>query len=149
VTTNRTDDLRWSPAPGLVALAWLGALAAVAWCLLLAPDGTDPAGRLIVGVAAVALLVAAVSGTVARPRLAAGADGLAVRSLAGTRRYPWPQVHRIRVLHTRRFGRVTSLLAVDVRGDEPDDERLIVFGRLDLGADPEDVAAALTTRYRA
>jgi hypothetical protein len=51
-------------------------------------------------------------------------------------------VHDVRVLHLRRFGRDTALLEVDLVTADGD-EQLIVFGRLDLGDDPEDVADAV------
>jgi hypothetical protein len=43
------------------------------------------------------------------------------------------------VLRTRRLGRETSVLEIDTRS-AAGTERLLVFGRLDLGADPEEVA---------
>lgn len=139
------DVLRWSPPSVLVGLAWLGAGAAAAWCALLFAGGADPAGRLIAGVAAVGLAVAAVFGTVARPRLTADAAGLTVRGLAGARHARWSRVGGIRVVPTRRLGRQTWLLEIDVL-DHDGAERLLVFGRLDVGADPRDVAAALADR---
>lgn len=132
----------WSPAPALVALGWVGAAAATAWCVLSTTSGADPAGRLLSGVAALVLLVAALYGTRARPRLRVDADGLTVRGLLHARHHPWPLVRGVRVLRTRRFGRESSLLAVDtVTADGG--ERLLLFGRLDLNADPEDVAPEL------
>jgi hypothetical protein len=132
----------WGPAPGLVALGWLGTIAATAWCVLLTASGADPAGRLLAGVAALALLVAAVYGTRARPRLRVDADGVTVGGLLRARHHPWPLVQGVRVLRTRRFGRESSLLEIDtVTADGG--ERLLLFGRLDLGADPEDVVPEL------
>ncbi len=134
--------LRWSPSGALVGLAWLGAGAAAAWCAVLIVGHADPAGQLIAGVAAVGLVVAALFGTVARPRLAADATGITVRGLAGSRRARWCRVTGIRVLRIRRLGRETSLLEIEML-DEDGAERLLVFGRLDLGTDPVDVAAQL------
>jgi len=129
----------WSPAPGLVVLGWVGAAAATAWCVLLTTSGADPTGRLLAGCAALALVVAALFGTRARPRLRVDADGLTVGGLLRARHHPWPLVQGVRVLRTRRFGRENSLLEIDtVTADGG--ERLLLFGRLDLGADPEDVA---------
>jgi hypothetical protein len=133
---------RWSASPGLVAVAWIGAAAAAGWCGLLAGTGRDPAGLLLAAVTTAGLGVAALFGTRARPRLAVGPDGLSVGGLAGTRHHPWERVRDVRVLHLRRFGRDTALLEVDVVTAEGD-EQLIVFGRLDLGDDPVDVAAAV------
>jgi Bacterial PH domain len=132
----------WSPAPGLVVCAWLFTLAAAAWFVALTASDADPAGRLLAGVAAVGAGIAATFGTRARPRLRVDADGLTVNGLFRTRHHPWPLVQDVRVLRMRRLGRETSLLEVDtVTADG--DERLIVFGRLDLAADPEDVAPQL------
>lgn len=132
----------WGPAPGLVVLGWLAAAAAAAWCVLLVTSGADPAGRLLAGCAAAGLALAALYGTRARPRLRVDADGLTVGGLLRARHHPWPLVQGVRVLRTRRFGRESSLLEVDtVTADGG--ERLLLFGRLDLGADPEDVAPEL------
>jgi hypothetical protein len=48
-------------------------------------------------------------------------------------------VQDVRVLQVRRLGRRTSMLEVDTVS-ATGDERLLVFGRFDLAADPEDVA---------
>lgn len=135
------SDLRWAPARGLVALAWVLFAGAVAWFVLLVSSGGDPTGRLLSGVAAAGLGFLALHGTVVRPRLAVHGHGLEIRGITGTRTVDWPAVRRVRVLRYRRFGRESSQLEVDVLvGGE---ERLAVFGRLDLDADPEDVAAVM------
>jgi hypothetical protein len=132
----------WSPAPGLVVIAWLLTLAAAAWCVGLWLTGADPAGRLIAGAAAVGAGIAALFGSRARPRLRADADGLTVGGLLRARHHPWPFVQDVRVLRVRRLGRESSLLEVDTV-TASGDERLLVFGRLELAADPEDVAPQL------
>ena len=132
----------WSPAPGLVVFAWLLTLAAAAWLVALTISGSDPAGRLLAGVATVGAAVAAFFGTRARPRLRADADGLTVSGLFRTRHHPWPLVQNVRVLQVRRLGRRTSLLEIDTVTTDGD-EHLLVFGRLELAADPEDVAPEL------
>jgi Bacterial PH domain len=132
----------WSPARGLVVTGWLLALAAAAWCAALWATGADPAGRLLAGIAAVAAGIAALFGTRARPRLRADADGLTVGGLRRPRHHPWPFVKDVRLLRTRRLGRETVLLEVDTVG-AGGDERLLLFGRLDLDADPEDVLEEL------
>jgi hypothetical protein len=129
----------WSPARGLIVCAWLLTAAAVAWCGALWLTGADPAGRVLAGVAAVGAAVAAVFGSRARPRLRVDADGLTVGGLVRSRHHPWPLVKDVRVLRVRRFGRDSSLLEVDTVTAEGG-ERLLVFGRLDLAEDPEDVA---------
>ncbi len=138
----RSIAAEWSPAPGLVVLAWLLAAGAAAWCVALWTAGADPAGRLLAAVAAVGAALAALFGTRARPRLRADPDGLTVSGMFRSRHHPWPFVAEVRVLRVRRLGRETSLLEVDTVAADGT-ERLLVFGRLDLAADPEDVAPRL------
>jgi len=121
-----------------VIATWAGAVVAA----LLAVLTTDPPGRLFAAVAALALGAAALFGTVARPRFAADSDGVAVRTLLGVRRWPWSRVHRLRVVRHRRLGREVPMLELDAI--EPDgSERLVVLGRLDLGAHPDEVLGAV------
>lgn len=137
-----SSEREWSPAPGLVGCAWLGAIAAGGWFTAALSAGTDPAGLLLAGVAGAGLLLAAVYGSRARPRLRADAGGVTVGGLFRRRHYPWPLIEDVRVLQVRRFGRRSSLLELDTVS-AAGDERLLVFGRLDLAADPEDVAPQL------
>jgi Bacterial PH domain len=134
--------LEWSPAAGLVGCAWVGTVAAAGWFVATWQLSADPAGMLLAAVTAIGLGVAAVFGSRARPRLRADIDGVTVGGLLRSRHHPWPFVDDIRVLQVRRFGRATSLLELDTIS-AIGDERLLVFGRLDLAADPEDVAASL------
>ncbi|HEX2297339.1 MAG TPA: PH domain-containing protein [Pseudonocardiaceae bacterium] len=138
----RAGAREWSPAAGLVALAWLLAVAAAAWCAALWWTGADPAGGLLAAVAALGAGLAALFGTRARPRLRADPDGLTVGGLIGSQHHPWPFVTDVRVHRVRRLGRESSLLEVDTVAADGT-ERLLVFGRLDLAADPEDVAPQL------
>ena len=133
-------SLRWSPAPALVVLAWIGV--ALFGAVALLPQLVDLEGRLLSGLAAVALLVAAALGSLARPLLAADAAGIQIRSMTGTQRVPWSWVQRVHVVRTRRFGRDIPMLEIDVT-DPDGNERLLVFGRLELGADPDDVSVQL------
>lgn len=132
----------WSVRPALVTTTWVLAAAALAYAVF----AGDPIGRFITGVAAIGLALFALFGTVARPRLAADADGIRVRNLMGSHDLPWGSV-RIRVSTTRRFGRTVSLLELDGATDDDPDGGLIVLGWLDLGTEPETVADALRT-YR-
>lgn len=127
-------------------MAWVLAVAASVWFVLLRVVGSDAPGQLLAAVAAVGLTLAALSGTRARPRLSAGHDGLTVRRLTWSLHVPWSRVDRVRVLRTRRLGRETSLLELELRTATGDGERLVVLGRLELGEDPEDVADALHER---
>jgi Bacterial PH domain len=132
----------WSPATGLVVLTWLLAVGAALWCVALWWSGSDPAGCLLAAVTALGAGLAALFSTRARPRLRADPDGLTVGGLFRPRHHPWPFVTDVRVLRVRRLGRESSLLEVDTVAADGT-ERLLVFGRLDLAADPEDVAPQL------
>lgn len=128
--------------PGIVALTWIVATAGAGWCVALWAAGSDPAGRLLAGVVALGFGAIALFGTCARPRLAADADGITVGGLVRARHHPWPFVRGVRVTRVRRLGRETDLLEIDTV-TAAGDERLYVLGRLDLGEDPDDVAAVL------
>lgn len=133
----------WSPAPGLVVLAWAGAVGAAAWLTLLLIRGADAGGVLFAATSALGLGVAALFGTRARPRLSADADGLSIRGLVRHNHHPWPLVRNVQVRPVRRLGRDSHLLEVDAV-TATGAEHLAVFGRLDLAADPFDVAARIT-----
>lgn len=137
--------LCWSPAPGLVVTAWVGVGLFATVALL--PGVVDLQGRLLSGLAGGALLVLAAIGSLARPRLAADAGGMQTRGMTGAHRYPWSWVQRVHVLRTRRFGREIPMLEIEIT-DPDGGERLLVFGRLELGADPDDVSAELNRLAR-
>lgn len=120
-------------------MAWSGAVVA----LLLALVTGDPRGRLMAIVAAVGLVAYAVFASIARPRLVVDASGLTVRGLGGPRHYRWAHVERVRVMRHRRFGREIAQLEIDATDDDGA-ERLIVLGRLDLDAMPDDVLDAIS-----
>ncbi len=122
----------WSTPAPLVAVAWVAA-AALAVAAFLTDDN---AGRLLVGLATLLVIYLAAFATIARPRLTADADGLAVRGFASTTRLPWHEV-KVKLQTTRRLGREQQALELDA------DDRLVVLTRLDLGADPEEVAGVL------
>lgn len=130
--------LRFAPKPLAVVVAWVALVVALAWALVTA----DPVGRVLAIVAVLLLGVLALIGTAVRPRLAADRGGLRVGRLRGARYWTWPDVQRIEVVRTRRLGRESRVLELDVR-DPDGTEHLLVFTQLDLGADPVDVAAEL------
>lgn len=142
---SAVSDLRWSTPPvaivALVAGGGVLTLAAVAFT-------TDPAGRFLVGGAA--LLVLATAGLAARqrPRLEVLADGsgLACTRLTGRRVFPRETLLRVRIVEYPRFGRRVPMLEIDARDPGTGTERLMIFGRWDLGADPRDVYDALVLR---
>jgi hypothetical protein len=123
---------------GLVAAVGL-----LAWVVLgVRTGGLDGPGRLLLGLAGVAVGVAALIGWRARPRLAADDDALVLRGPLATRRWPWSRVDAVRVVRMRRLGVPAAYLEIDARDDDGT-ERLLVLGRLELGTDPRDVADAL------
>lgn len=130
-------DMQWSPRRG-EALA----LVAVAVGLGLALVVLDAPGRLLVGTGALLLLALGTRDLVARPRLAAGPDGVEVRSWTGRRQLPWHGL-RVAVRENRRLGMRSRTLELDTSAGPHDDGVLVVLGRRDLGADPAEVARAL------
>jgi hypothetical protein len=129
--------VQWSPRRGETA-----ALAVVAAGLGLALIVLDAPGRLLVGTAIVLLLVVVAHDLWVRPRLTAGSDGVDVRTWTGRRHLPWPGLG-VRVHATRRLGIPRRTLELDTAAGPDDDGVLVVLGRRDLGADPEQVAHAL------
>ena len=133
----RNDEvMTWAPSAAAVAVAWV--LTALAGFGAFVAD--DARGMILLVIAMVTTGILALFGTLARPRLAADNTGLTVRGLTGARHWAWGEVN-VRVARTRRFGREGVTLEVDVENAEHPD--LVILGRLDLGADPQDVAEAL------
>ena len=142
---DNPDDVprHWAAPVPAVVLGLLGAVGLLAWVVLGARTGAlDAPGRLLLGVAGVVVGVAALAGLRARPRLAAEDDALVVRGPLTTRRWPWARVDAVRVVRMRRLGLPAAYLEIDARDDDGG-EHLLVLGRLELGADPTDVAEAL------
>ena len=102
----------------------------------------DPAGRLLAGCAAVLVLGLVARDLLGRPRLSAGPDGVRVRTLTGRRSLTWGEL-RVRVRVTRRLGMSSRVLELDTATGPDDAGILVLLGRRDLGADPDDVARAL------
>jgi hypothetical protein len=129
----------WSPRPVETAVAVLGGLILLLLALL-----ADPAGRLLLGVAALGLLTVAGADLLLRPRLAADLTGVQVRTLATRKRLPWSAVQRVDVDEHTRHGLTSRTLELEAG------ELLVVLSKRTLGADPRDVADALARiRYRA
>ncbi|HEX2286260.1 MAG TPA: PH domain-containing protein [Mycobacterium sp.] len=130
------QQTEWSPsALGIAACGIFGLILAIAAVTLI----TDAPGRLLVGVAAVGLLVFATLSWRARPKLAIHADGLVTRGWWRTNILTRSDIKRIRITEFRRLARKVRLLEIDTV-----DDRLLVFTRWDLGTDPVDVLDALT-----
>jgi len=134
VDSSATDVHRYGPRPGLFVVgALLAAAAAVAIVLANGPQDRVVAVVLLLFIAAT--MVAALR---MRPRLQASSAGLVVGTVSGRREIRWAQVHRIEVVSRKRLGTTSSSLELDL-----DDDELVVFGRMDLGADPDEVADTL------
>lgn len=128
-----------TPTAGLVAVSGGGLILVAA--AVLAQDGPS---RLLVGLAAVAVLGMAVLGFRQRPRLtmvSGPAPRLVVGTLTGPKEYPLDRIDRIRMVSYRRLGRKSAMLEIDVQHEGS--ERLLIFGRWDLGTNPHDVYDAL------
>jgi hypothetical protein len=129
--------VQWSPRPAQTAVLGL-----VGLLLALTVGFLDTPGRLLVGTAALVVLAATVCDLVARPRLSTGPDGVEVRSWTTRRHLPWPLL-RVRVRATRRLGMTSRALELDTAAGPDDAGVLVLLGRRDLGADPDEVARIL------
>lgn len=134
----------WSTPLGAVAALAVGAVVMIAAALLL---GLDAPGRFLAGVAAVALLVLAALGARQRPKLAIvrveGGPAIAATRVRGRRVYRRGDIARIRIVRYPRLGRRVPMLEIDAL-DPDGTERLLIFGRWDLGEDPTVVFEALS-----
>ncbi|MET8123406.1 PH domain-containing protein [Micromonospora sp. NPDC005189] len=134
---DETSPVRqWRVPASLPAVKLVGAALLVALGLLLA-DG-DPV-RLALAVLAAAVLAGwAVRDLVVPVRLAVDPTGLTVvRGFASRRLLPWSAVEAIAVDRRPRLGLSSETLEIDAGSS------LHLFGRYDLGATPEEVAAEL------
>lgn len=132
------DSLEWSaPTSAVIATAVAAAVFGTAAALA----GIDAPGRLILALAGTALAGLALLAGVRRPRLAVVRTGdhadLVVRDLRGRTAYRRQDLTQVRVTESRRLGRKHPLLEIDATRDGAD--RLLIFTRWDLGADPRDV----------
>lgn len=106
----------------------------------------DAPGTFLVGLAALGTWVVAGLAAAQRPRLAIGRDGaLVMKRLSGVRTYSRADVVRTKIVRYPRLGRRVPMLEIDLRPPGQDDDRLVIFGRWDLGAHPQDVFDALAT----
>ncbi|MEH0822221.1 MULTISPECIES: PH domain-containing protein [Micromonospora] len=128
---------QWRVPREVPVIKALGALALVALGLVFAAG--DPVRPALAGLAAAGLLGWALRDVVAPVRLAVDPDGLTVlRGFAGRRRLPWDAVEAIRLDRRSRRGITAETLEIDAG------ESLHLFGRRDLDAPLDEVAAALT-----
>lgn len=96
----------------------------------------DPTGRWLVWAAAALLFGIAAVDLVVRPKLRADPYGVTVRALSGATSAPWSEV-QVSLRQHQRFGRSVATVELEL------EEKLIILGRRELGADPEQVAARL------
>ena len=130
------QQTEWSPSAfGIAACGIFGLILAIGVVTLI----TDPPGRVVVGIAAVGLILFASMSWRARPKLAISTGGLVVRGWWRTRVLERGDIKLIRITEFRRIARKVRLLEIDTT-----DDRLLVFTRWDLGTDPLDVLDALT-----
>jgi len=129
--------LSWRVKPVLPVTKLLGAVAVLV--LVVAFGRRDPVQWFVAVVVAAALVGWALRDWIIPVRLAADAEGLTViAGLASRRRLPWSQIEHVRVDRRERLGLRSELLEVDAG------ESLFLFSAHELGAEPSDVAAALT-----
>ncbi|MGZ8177695.1 PH domain-containing protein [Williamsia sp. SKLECPSW1] len=127
----------WStPRPAGVALIVGGLVLAAGAVASL----SDPAGTVIMGVAAILLIATGTGALVLRPRLVVAPSLIRLRTLRGATEYTPSEITRIRAVSTARLGRKVRTLEFDLS-----DDRLVVLGRWDLGGHPDDVVDALAT----
>jgi Bacterial PH domain len=130
------QQTEWSPpALGIAACGVFGLILAISAVTLI----TDAPGRVLVGIAAVGLLVFASLSWRARPKLAISDDGLITRGWSRADVLRRSDIKLIRITEFRRLARKVRLLEIDTT-----DDRLLVFTRWDLGTDPLNVLDALT-----
>ncbi|MGC4880084.1 PH domain-containing protein [Micromonospora sp. DT43] len=139
------DDIspvqQWRVPASLPAAKLAGAVLLVALGLIFA-DG-DPLRLVLAALAAAALAGWAVRDLIAPVRLVVDPAGLTViRGFAGRRRLPWPEIEAITVERRPRWGLTSEVLEIDAG------ESLHLFGRYDLGTNPEEVAAELRAARR-
>jgi Bacterial PH domain len=133
------DPAQWSPRPAQTAAAILAGLVVLVLAVL-----ADPAGRLLLGVAALGLLAVGAADLLLRPRLAADRAGIQVRTLASRHRLPWSAIKRVDVDEHTRYGLTSRTLELEAG------ELFVVLGKRALGADPREVADTLARiRYTA
>ena len=138
--------MEWSPRPSGTVVRLLAAAALALAAAFLVPDLP---GRLLVGAAALGLLVDGAHDALLRPRLAARPDGVVVRRWGSRQHLSWAGL-RVRVRAVRRLGVVVRTLELDTEGTDEgtdDDDGLVVLGRRDLGAPVDDVARRLRSLH--
>ncbi|MEV4345413.1 PH domain-containing protein [Actinoplanes sp. NPDC049596] len=128
--------MQWRVKPVLPVSKLMGAVAVV--ILAVAFAAGDPVRWALGGALAVALALWALRDLIAPVRLAADPSGVTVvTGFARRRRLPWDQLERVRVDRRTHRGLRSEMLELDA-GDA-----IYLLSTNDLGAEPEEVAAAL------
>ena len=129
-------DLSWRVKPVLPVTKLLGAVAVLV--LAVAFSRRDPVQWFLAIVVAIGLTGWALRDVLRPVRLTADQEGVTVvAGLLRRRRLAWAEIERVRVDRRERLGMRSELLEVDA-GDA-----LYLFSVHELGAEPEEVAAAL------
>ena len=102
----------------------------------------DATGRVLVGAGALLLLAWPPGTSSPGPGWPPARTASTSARWTGRRHLPWPGL-RVGVRETRRLGVRSRTLELDTAAGPDDDGVLVVLGRRDLGADPEEVARAL------
>ncbi|MGC0366763.1 hypothetical protein ABH922_004747 [Rhodococcus sp. 27YEA15] len=139
------DVVSWATPMGAV-YAFFGGALALAIAAFFAP--TEPAGRFLLALAVLGLFAFGVLGLRQRPRLAVvdvhGSPAIAVQKLRARYVFGRDQIDRIRLVRYPRLGRRVPMLEIDIVDRAAGTEKLLIFGRWDLGTTPEDVLDVLT-----
>ncbi|RVW02075.1 PH domain-containing protein [Rhodococcus xishaensis] len=143
---DHEPSLEWSTPLSAVAALTVGGVAMLAGALLL---DVDAPGRFLAILASLALFVLAGLAARQRPKLAivdaGGEPAITATRLRGPRVYARGDIARIRIVRYPRLGRRVPMLEIDAI-DPDGTERLLIFGRWDLGTDPTAVFDALSVR---
>lgn len=129
--------MQWRIRPVLPVTKLMGAAAIVV--LAAAFAGADPIRWAIAAITAVGVSVWALRDLLAPVRLAADPSGVTVvAGFARRRHLPWSAIERVRVDRRTHRGLRSEMLELDA-GDA-----IYLFSTNDLGAQPDEVAAALS-----
>ncbi|AZI56923.1 PH domain-containing protein [Nakamurella antarctica] len=130
----------WGPQTVLLVAGGALTAGAIVWSLL-AVNSVD---KLVTGAAVLIFALMTGVGLMMRQRLTVSASGLVIGTALGRVTVTWAQVAAISTPQRSRLGVSSRTLEIDL-----DDDGLLVFGKVDLGADPTEVAAALLSLWAA
>lgn len=131
-------DVAYGAKRSMIGVGGACSIAAAIGATLVGREGDRP-GALLLWLVAILCVLGTAYLSLLNPRLAADADGVAIRTLKGTQRVRWSDL-TVRVQSTRRLGRDSKTLELEFPGQPG----LVSFGTLELGAHPDDVYQTLT-----